>query len=164
MVGISGKRFLNPNVKNIKSGILLSPGPVSNYKSVQNLSRVFHSAVTKQKFVDGATKLQEEGYGELVFLDELRNTTCAFVKKPVPEMQNFLQQIGTDLCTFKEYEMRYNMPPPSSVGAKELDLLRERGYLHDGYLANQQQSQFNLGGVDNTNAIPSAPFSAKLEI
>ena len=140
MLGITGKRFLNPNVKNIKSGILLSPGPVSNYKSVQNLSRVFHSAVTKQKFVDGAKKLQEEGYGELVFLDELRNTTCAFVKKPVLEMQNFLQQIGTDLCTFEEYKMRYNMPPPSSVGTKELETLWERGHLPSSYSANQQQS------------------------
>ena len=137
LVGVKGKWSMNPNLKNIKSGILLSPGPISNYQSVQNLSRVFHSAVTKQKFLDGAAKLHQEGFGTLVYLDEIQKT-CAFVKRPLHEMQIILENTGSDLCTYEEYERWFRLNLPASIGVRTVDILRRKGYLLDYILPKQE--------------------------
>ena len=122
------KRFVNPTVKNIQSGVLLSRGPIATYKTVQNLSRVFHSAVTKQKFIAAGEKLHEFGFGSMVILEDCRNSHV-FVKKSPQEMQGILGMTGSDLCTFEEYGARFEMDLPSAVGQNILDSLTGLGYI-----------------------------------
>ena len=107
-------RFSNPSTRCIMAGVLLSPGPVSTFYTVQGLSRVFNNAVNKAKFQSAAKKLEESQLGQLVNVG-----TGVFIKKPPHKAQTLLlKEDVMDLCTPQEYEDRFRRAPPSTLRLK----------------------------------------------
>ena len=117
-------------------GVLLAPGPVSILQSVQGLSAVFHHAVTKQKFMAAATKLQEMQLGILV---DVLSKRKVFVKKAPEELREFfLKNTNMDLCTSFEYEKKFRSPLPSTFPARLLEhLVLEARLVPAEYLNNR---------------------------
>ena len=110
------KRFSNPSPKNVQSGVLLSPGPVSVLQAVQGLSGVFHNAVTKQKFLTAASKLQAANLGSLVVLEGISRQCHVFVKKPPAEVEAVIN--SEDLCSYGEYVQQYMVASSKAISEK----------------------------------------------
>ena len=101
-------RFSNPTARNVMSGVLLTPGPITTHMSVKRLSRIFNTAVTKVKFVTASRQLEKAGLG--LFVETSHGAHC-FVKKPPAEIYPFLQNPeNCDLATYEVYDYRYNLP------------------------------------------------------
>ena len=111
------KRFSNPSLKNIQSGLLLSPGPVSVLQAVRGLSGVFHNAVTKQKFLMAASKLEAANLGSLVVLEVISRQCHVFVKKPPSEEVEAVVN-SEDLCSYGEYVQQYMVASSKAISEK----------------------------------------------
>ena len=112
------------------SGILLSPGPVSNVRVVQSLSGVFMSAVNKSKFLAAANRLEAAGLGSLVTLDAISNRCQVFVKKSPAEIYELLQiKENQDICTFDEFRERFDLPTTARISQKVQEALVQMGLV-----------------------------------
>ena len=114
--GWQKSRFSNPHVRNIMSGILLVPGPVTTMRSLRGLSGVFNNAINKAKFLTAAKRLENGNLGRLVSLDRSFQSLNVFVKLPPEEMQPLLQiKENSDLCSDELYTRKYVSPSPATI-------------------------------------------------
>ncbi len=123
----SANRLTNPTTRNVMTGILLSPGPVSSLQVVRSLSKQFMSSVLKSKFLLAANRLESASFGSLVAVSNKRNI---FVKK-VPEEAAPLLQIkeNQDLCTIDEYQLRFGLATPAVIDPKVQSSLVQMGLV-----------------------------------
>ena len=126
------------------SGVLLAPGPVSVLQSVQGLSGVFHNAVTKQKFMTAAGKLQASNLGSLVILEGISRQCHVFVKRMPHEVPEIIENEG--LCTPGEYEQQFMSPPSKAISVKMKEHLVRMGLVLP-----------NLLPIDAGEAVKSEP-------
>ena len=121
------KRLVQATAKNIKTAILLSPGPVSSRLTTRSMSSAFQVAIKKANFMSAASQLQANGLGTLVVLSSISSGAHVFVKKTPAEMALALQAPeNVDLCSIEEFEERFNMPPPAYINERiQEGLVRE---------------------------------------
>ena len=118
-ISTSSKNFSSPTTKNVMTGILLSPGPVSTVRVVQSLSGVFMSSVNKSKFLLAANRLEAASLGSVVILKSVSSKCHVFVKKTPAEMSQLLQlKENEHLCTAEEFQYRFELPTPAVVSQK----------------------------------------------
>ncbi len=131
-------RFGLATVKNMMSGVLLAPGPVSTHLSVKGLSPTFNLAISKAKFMAAANQLQAANLGSLVVLDNISRSAHVFVKKPPEEVRGQLQDFATD----EEYSDRFSLPPASTVNMKMQEELVRLGYVPEAHFINKAKPTF----------------------
>ncbi len=142
----SANRLTNPTTRNVMTGILLSPGPVSSHQVVRSLSRQFMSSVLKAKFDMAANRLVAASLGSLV---TVLNGQHIFVKKVPEEAAQFLQQQeNQDLCTIDEYQHRFNLPTPAVVTPKIQGALAQMELVPAHFFKQKQKrsNTFQPGG------------------
>lgn len=129
-----GSRFTTPKLRNIMSGILLTPGPISTRKAVKSLSSVFNLSVTKTKFEAAAKNLVTANLGTNLSDLGSKHSFTIFLKKKPDEIREFLQlPENADLCSIEEYIERYHLKTPSyNIPGKTLGVLLQRGIVNIG--------------------------------
>ena len=131
-------RFGNPTIRKIMTAILLSPGPVSNVRSVQELSRSLALAVRSSNFQEAATKLEQLEFG--VITDGMKNSKI-FIKRTPTEVESLLSSKEVeDLCTPEEYKEMFNSAPRASVSAKLKEYLVNAQYVPAEYFLDASGS------------------------
>lgn len=132
-------RFAMASTKNIMTGVLLAPGPISTRLTVKNMSPAFKLAISKAKFLSAAKHLQDACLGSLVVLEKVSSQAHVFVKKPPDEMCVLLQaETHRHLCTDEEYKERFEMPTPVSVTDKMQQCLIEMGLVESSWFRNRK--------------------------
>ncbi len=133
-------RFGNPTIRKIMTAILLSPGPVSNVRSVQELSRSLALAVRSSNFQEAATKLEQLEFG--VITDGMKNSKI-FIKRTPTEVESLLSSKEVeDLCTPEEYKEMFNSAPRASVSAKLKEYLVNAQYVPAEYFLDASGSDW----------------------
>lgn len=130
------KRLIHATSKNIKTAILLSPGPVATHLTTRSMSSSFKVAITKPKFLTAAAQLQDDGFGSLVVLTSISSSAHVFVKKWSAEIGHLLGA-DSELCTMEEYEKQYNLPPFTYITDKMQEILVAQGYVPAGHFKLQ---------------------------
>ena len=130
------KRLIHATSKNIKTAILLSPGPVATHLTTRSMSSSFKIAITKPKFLTAASQLQDDGYGRLVVLTSISASAHVFVKKWSADIVHLLNA-DSELCTLEEYETQYNLPPFTYITDKMQEVLVAQGYVPAGHFKLQ---------------------------
>lgn len=116
------QRLIKATVKNIKTAVLLTPGPVATHLTTRNMSTSFSLAIKKANFINAAKELEASGLGDLVILS--RNSHVFIKKTPSIEVREVMRQPDNAvLCSMNEYIGRYNMPTPSHIKDNVVDIL-----------------------------------------
>ena len=112
------------------SAILLISGPACTRVAINSNGPKILRGISRFQFSAAARKLQEANLGLAVDIKlQLRaRSTLVFIKKPPTEVTEILRQ-NSDLCTFQEYTLRYNMRPPSSIIKQWQDRLINMGLV-----------------------------------
>ena len=150
-----GKRFGLATVKNMLSGVLLSPGPVSTHLSVKGLSPTFNLGVNKAKFMAAANQLVAANLGSLVILENISRSAHVFVKKTPEEVVGRLQ----DFATEQEYAQRFELAPASTITLKMQEELIKLGYVPAEHFKQQQMKSYRFVPMPEQ----SAPVPEKME-
>ena len=110
------------------AGVLLTPGPVTTHMSVKRLSRIFNTAVTKNKFMTAARQLQTAGLGSLM---EIKTNLHCFIKRPPSSevIDILLSPEYCDLNTGVDYARRYDLPVSAVVTDRIKSILVLQGLV-----------------------------------
>ncbi len=118
------------------TGILLSPGPVSSFQVIRNMSRTFRSSVNKSKFLVAANRLASASLGSIV---QVLNGHV-FVKRIPQDMDVYLQrQENQDLCTSQEFKCRFGLPTPKVIGGQARERLIHMGLVLPQHFTKEQK-------------------------
>ena len=121
--------YKGTSIQAIMAAILLSAGPVSNYRSFIDGGPKHLRKITKETFDEAAQELHKASMGQFIaMLGPSAGLKEVFVKKaPNEECKILLEQ--TTLCSMVEYMSRYQQPPPRRIARIYLEQLVEMGFL-----------------------------------
>ncbi|XP_028408491.1 uncharacterized protein LOC114540209 [Dendronephthya gigantea] len=121
-----------PNAGNIKSGILIFPGPVVTYRAFVQSGPRLTRGISNEEFVNATEQLKED-YGHTINVRVARSSKTAslFVKKAPNQFEEWPSEI---LCKREEYENSYHRPCHKAISPSIRRLLRQQNILTEEQL------------------------------
>ena len=123
-------RFYKGNsIQDIMSAILLTSGPISNYRSFVNAGPRHLRKIDKESYDVAAKNLEVSGLGKLVtVVVPIGGPKEVFVKKAPDEVCQAALE-SSCLCTMEEYCQRFHSHLPKKIAMSYREELVRRGYL-----------------------------------
>ncbi len=139
-------RLKTATTKNVKTAILLSPGPVANHLTTRSLNAAFKVAVNKARFKTAAVQLETDGFGSLIVLTGISSSTQVFVKKLPSEVARLLETTDHgSMCSLAEYEQRFNLETPAYINDKMQVELVKQGFVAQHHFKQKVPRYFRSG-------------------
>ncbi len=117
---------------NVKSGILVFPGPVVTYRAFVQSGPRLTRGISNQEFINATEQLKIE-YGHTMNVRVARSSksTHIFVKKTPSQFAEWPSGV---LCTRSDFENNYNRPCHKAISASIRRLLLNQNLLTEEQL------------------------------
>ena len=122
----------SPTIEDVKTAILLFPGPVVTYRTFRQCAPRFVRGSTKQEYVDAIEELKPQ-LGSLINIRVARSiqATKTFVKQ---HPDAFTSWPFAHLCGANDYACKFALPIPKSISRNVKDvLLRQDAITQEQY-------------------------------
>ena len=110
------------------SAILLTSGPISNYRSFVNAGPLHLRKIDKELYNLAAKNLEVSGLGKLISVAATGGPKEVFVKKAPDEVCRAALE-SSCLCMMEDYSRRFNSHIPRKIVMSYREVLVQRGYL-----------------------------------
>ena len=116
-----------PTTDDMKSAILLFPGPVVTFRAFRQCAPHFVRGSTKNEFHDALEQLKPD-FGSVLSARVARSTqpTKVFVKR---QLNMFATWPSVNLCQLNDYNSKYNLPLHKSITNNIKDLLLRQNQI-----------------------------------